>query len=217
VLYSVFAIIVINLVLSGDNAVVIGMAAHRLPANDRRRAITLGGAAAIVLRIILTIPAMYLLRVSGLRITGGLLLIWIAVRLLKEEEESEEGVKVAATMREAIFTILVADLVMSTDNILGVAAASNNNIYLLLFGLIVSMAIIMWMGSIVARLINQFLWLSYIGAAVIAWTGASMIFDDPLLEGKSWTGRNVAYVSAAAITIAVTAFAHWFHRVRRSD
>lgn len=216
-LYSVFAIIVINLVLSGDNAVVIGMAAHRLPVNDRRRAIVLGGAAAIVLRIILTVPAMYLLRVPGLRIVGGLLLIWIAFRLLKEEEESEEGVKVAATMREAIFTILVADLVMSTDNILGVAAASNNNVYLLLFGLIVSMAIIMWMGSIVAGLINRFVWLSYLGAAVIAWTGALMIFEDPLLEGKSWNSRTAAYISAAAITIAVTAFAHWFHRVRDSD
>lgn len=215
-LYSVFAIIVINLVLSGDNAVVIGMAAHRLPVNDRRRAIVLGGAAAIVLRIILTVPAMYLLRVPGLRIVGGLLLIWIAFRLLKEEEESEEGVKVAATMREAIFTILVADLVMSTDNILGVAAASNNNVYLLLFGLIVSMAIIMWMGSIVAGLINRFVWLSYLGAAVIAWTGALMIFEDPLLEGKSWNSRTAAYISAAAITIAVTAFAHWFHRVRDS-
>ena len=210
-LYSIAAIIVINLVLSGDNAVVIGMAAHRLPLHDRRRAIVLGGGAAIVLRIILTIPAMYLLQVRGLGIAGGVLLIWIAFKLLKQEEESEEGVKVAGSMREAIITILVADLVMSTDNILGVAAAAGNNIYLLIFGLIVSMVIIIWMGSIVANLIARFVWLSYVGAAVIAWTGGMMIFDDPLVR---WGNHPIAYVGTASITVGTTIFAHWFHRVR---
>jgi YjbE family integral membrane protein len=217
-LYSVFGIIIIDLVLSGDNAVVIGMAAHRLPVAQRRKAIFVGGGAAIVLRIALTAVAALLLEISGLQLVGGLLLIWIAFRLLKDEEESHEGIKVAGSIREAIFTILVADFVMSTDNVLAVAGASQGSVVLLLFGLIVSMAILMWMGSVVANLINRFFWLSYIGAAVIAWTGALMVFKDPLVLTRAvWLSRPIAYASAAITTVAVTAFAHWFHRVRGAD
>jgi YjbE family integral membrane protein len=216
-LYSIAVIIVVNLVLSGDNAVVIGMAAHRLPPRERRIAIVLGGVAAIVLRVILTVVAARLLQIPGLQIVGGLLLIWIGFKLLKEEEESAEGVKIATTMREAVLTILVADLIMSTDNVLGVAAASRNNYDLLVFGLVVSMAIILWMGSIIASLINRIFWLSYVGAAVIIWTGSLMIFDDPLIKQKGWFSQPVEYISAAAITLAVTSFAHWFHRVRESS
>ena len=214
-LYSLLRIIIIDLVLSGDNAVVIGMAAHRLPPDQRKKAILFGGGAAIAMRITLTAVAALLLQISGLQLLGGVLLIWIAFKLLKQEEESHEGVKAAASMREAIITILIADLVMSTDNVLGVAGASEGSMALLLFGLILSMAILMWMGSMVANLINRFVWLSYIGAAVIAWTGALMIFEDPLLLKRAvWISRPVAYAFSALITIAVTAFAHWFHRVR---
>jgi len=216
-LYSVIQIILIDLFLSGDNAVVIGMAAHRLASTQRRTAILIGGGGAIVLRVILTGIATLLLKITGLQLVGGLLLIWIAFKLLQEEEESKEGLKVAASMREAITTILLADLIMSMDNVLGVAGASNGNLKLLLFGLILSMAIVIWMGSVVANLINRFWWLSYIGAAVIAWTGAIMIFEDRfVLERADWLSRPVAYTSAAVITIAVTVFAHWFHRIRGS-
>jgi YjbE family integral membrane protein len=216
--YSIIRIVIIDLVLSGDNAVVIGMAAHRLPTQQRRQAILIGGCAAIALRMLLTAIAALLLTIPGLQLVGGLLLISIAFKLLKEEEESQEGVKIAGTMREAIITILVADFVMSTDNVLGVAGASNGHVGLLLFGLVFSMAILMWMGSLVANLINRFIWLSYIGAAVIAWTGALMVFEDPLvLDRAAWLTRPVAYASAAIITITVTAFAHWFHRVRGAE
>jgi YjbE family integral membrane protein len=214
-LYSFTRIIVIDLVLSGDNAVVIGMAAHRLPLPQRRQAILIGGAAAIALRIALTAIAALLLQIPGLQLVGGLLLIWIAFKLLKEEEESHEGIKAAASMREAIVTILVADFIMSTDNVLGVAGASAGDISLLLFGLIFSMAILMWMGSLVANLINRFVWLSYLGAAVIAWTGALMILEDPVVLSRAgWLSRPIAYTSAGIVTAMVTAFAHWFHRVR---
>src|SRR4029077_2832387 len=104
--YSVVRIIIINLILSGDNAVVIGMAAHRLPPHQRRMAILFGGIVATILRVILTAVAAFLLLVPGLQVVGGALLIWIAFKLLKEEEESKEGVNIAATMREAIMTIL---------------------------------------------------------------------------------------------------------------
>jgi YjbE family integral membrane protein len=215
--YSIVQIIIIDLVLSGDNAVVIGMAAHRLPLTQRKMAILVGGAGAVVLRVILTAIATLLLKITGLQLVGGLLLIWIAFKLLKGEEESKEGVKVAASMREAVTTILIADLIMSMDNVLGVAGASKGNLKLLLFGLILSMAIVMWMGTLVANLINRFWWLGYIGAAVIAWTGAIMIFEDRfVLERARWLSPAIAYTSAAMITIAVTLFAHWFHRIRGS-
>jgi YjbE family integral membrane protein len=213
--YSVARIILIDLALSGDNAVVIGMAAHRLPARQRRQAILIGGVGAIALRIGLTSVAVLLLKTPILQVAGGLLLIWIGFKLLKEEEESHEGLKAATSMREAIFTILLADLVMSADNVLAVAAASEGQIVLLLFGLIFSMVILMWMGNIVADWLNRFFWLSYFGAAVIAWTGALMIFKDPfVLERLEWASGSVPYVCAAVITVGVTAFAHWFHRIR---
>ena len=214
-LSSLFKIVIIDLVLSGDNAVVIGMAAHRLPYRQRKIAILCGGAAAIGLRITLTAIAAVLLRVSGLQIIGGVLLIWIGFKLLKQEEESHEGIKVAASMREAIVTILIADFIMSLDNVLGVAAASDKDLRLLIFGLLLSMAILMAMGSVVANLINRFGWLSYVGTAVIAWTGATMIFEDPFLtERVAPLNPAVIYGTAGIVTILVLGLAHWFHRRR---
>jgi len=214
-LYSIISIIILDLTLSGDNAVVIGMAAHRLPPPQRKAAIVIGGAAAILLRLSLRVVTVYLLRITGLLLVGGLLLMWIAFKLLKEEEESAEGLPAAGSMRKAITTILLADVVMSLDNILAVAGASQGNTTLLVFGLVLSMAILMLMGSMVADLLNRFTWLSYLGAAVIAWTGAIMIFEDRLVMMRAaWINRPIAYAFAAVITLAVTGFAHWFHRVR---
>jgi len=217
-LTSLIRIIVIDLALSGDNAVVIGMAAHRLPPKQRRTAILIGGAAAIGLRVTLTIIAAFLLLVPGLELVGGLLLIWIGFRLLEQEEESHEGVKVASTMREAIITILVADFIMSLDNVLGVAGASEGNVGLLLFGLILSMAILMFMGNLVAELLNRFWWLAYLGSGVIAWTGTLMVIKDPLIARYlPFLLRVNVYVYAVAVTIATLAAAHWYHRVRKID
>jgi YjbE family integral membrane protein len=215
-LANLVRIVIIDLALSGDNAVVIGMAAHRLPPKQRRTAIVIGGAAAIALRVILTIVAAFLLLVPGLQLVGGLLLIWIGFRLLEQEEESHEGVKIASTMREAVITILVADFIMSTDNVLGVAGASGGNIALLFFGLILSMAILMFMGNLVAELLNRFWWLAYLGSGVIAWTGTVMFIKDPLIGRYLpiilWVHK---YVYASGITVATVAAAHWYHRMRK--
>jgi YjbE family integral membrane protein len=212
---SVLSIILIDLVLSGDNAVVIGLAAHRLPLQQRKMAILLGGGAAIVLRMGLTAVAALLLQIPILQLVGGLLLLWIAVRLLAAEEESHEGIKAAASLRQAIVTILVADFIMSTDNVLGVAGASHGDVGLLLFGLVLSMAILMFMGSLVANVVNRIWWLAYVGSAVIAWTGVTMIFEDSVVhQHLGWLGDLAEHSIAAAVTIATLLFAHWFHRVR---
>ena len=217
-LTSLIRIVIIDLALSGDNAVVIGMAAHRLPPKQRRQAILIGGGAAIGLRIVLTIIAAFLLLVPGLELVGGLLLIWIGFRLLEQEEESHEGVKVASTMKEAVTTILVADFIMSTDNVLGVAGASEGNVALLLFGLILSMAILMFMGNLVADLLNRFWWLAYVGSGVIAWTGTLMVIKDPLIgRYLPFLLRVNQYIFAVLVTISTLAAAHWYHRVRDAE
>lgn len=213
-LSSIMRIVLIDLVLSGDNAVVIGMAAHRLEPKQRRLAIVFGGTAAIVLRIALTAVAAMLLQIDGLRVIGGVLLVWIGFKLLGGEEESHGGVKVAHSLKDAIVTILIADFIMSLDNVLGVAAASEGDMRLLLFGLILSMAILMFMGSVVANLVNKYWWLSYVGSAVIVWTGALMVFEDSFAARHLEFSEVQEHVIAAVVTIVTLSFAHWFHRVR---
>src|SRR5579884_1263934 len=199
-IWPVISIVFINIVLSGDNAVVIGMAAHRLPPEQRRMAIVFGGSAAIVLRIALTATAALLMEIHGLRLLGGLLLVWIGFKLLKQEEDAAEGFKAAGTMREAIVTILVADLIMSLDNVIGVAAASNDNLVLLTFGLVLSMAILMFAGGLLAGMIDKFAWLAYAGSAVIVWTGVSLIFEDPFLARPLPPAASLKYGVAGLVT-----------------
>lgn len=211
-LSQILRIVIMDLVLSGDNAVVIGLAAHSLEPKQRRQAILLGGAAAVGLRIALTAVAAFLLQLRGLQAAGGILLIWIAIKLLKQEEESHAGLKSAATMRGAIVTILLADFMMSLDNVLAVASASEGNIGLLVFGLLLSMGILMFMGSLVADLVNRFWWLVYIGSGVIAWTGALMFFEDPLVHTRFPVGKVFLHLISAGITGATLFLAHWLHR-----
>lgn len=215
-LSRVIRIILIDLVLSGDNAIIIGMAAHRLPPKQRKTAIFIGGAAAVGIRILLTFIAAVLLRIPGLQLGGGILLVWIGFRLLEKEEESHEGISVASSMKEAVITILVADFIMSTDNVLGVAAASGGSLGLLTFGLLLSMAILLFMGNLVSNMINKFWWLAYLGSAVIVWTGSLMLIEDPILvRYLPFEGEAGDYIFGIVITTATLVYAHWFHRVRQ--
>ena len=210
--WRVIRIIIMDLVLSGDNAVVIGMAAHRLEPRQRKAAILIGGGAACVLRIALTAIAALLLRLKGLQLLGGLLLLWIGFKLLRQEEESHEGVKAAVSMKGAVTTILVADFIMSVDNVLAVAAASEGHLGLLVFGLIFSMAILMFMGNLVADLINKAWWLAYVGSGVIAWTGAAMFFEDPLVHTRVPLEGLALHIPSAIITLATLSIAHTFRK-----
>ncbi|RAL25914.1 TerC family protein [Thermoflavimicrobium daqui] len=175
-----FNIIVLDLILSGDNAVVIGMAARSLPAEQRKKAIMFGTAAAIVLRAALTAIAAYLLKIPFLMTIGGLLLLWIAVKLLIEEEKETE-ISVGNNMRSAIKTIIIADVVMSLDNVLAVAGAAHGNIILVLFGLALSIPIIMWGSKLIATIMDKFPWIVYLGSAILGYTAGDLIVGDKLV------------------------------------
>ena len=216
----IIQIILIDLVLSADNAVVIGMAAHPLPPRQRRLAIVLGGGAAVLLRVVLTGVAAWLLGLPALKAIGGLLLLWIAYRLLEHDDASKD-VKAASTLRAAITTILIADVVMSLDNVLGVAAASGGDIALLVFGLLVSMGIVMFGGGLFANLIDRLWWLAYAGAAVIAWTGSEMLQEDAIVVGLGSLPLFLEIAVNVVVTVAVVGLAHVVHRrpqvLRRSE
>jgi YjbE family integral membrane protein len=217
----VVQIVLIDLVLSADNAVVIGMAAHPLPPRQRQMAILFGGGVAILLRVVLTGGAALLLGLPALRAIGGLLLLWIAYRLLEREDTGNADVRVASTLRGAIATILLADVVMSLDNVLGVAGASDGDLALLIFGLLVSMAIVMLGGGLFADLIDRLRWLAYVGAAVIAWTGAEMIQEDAIVAGLADLPLTLEISVNVLVTVAVVGVAHYVHRrqpvLRRSE
>ncbi|WP_456412533.1 TerC family protein [Oceanithermus profundus] len=177
-LLGLFSIVLIDLVLSGDNAVVIGMAVRDLPGRLRRRAILMGTLGAIGLRVTFTILAALLLSVPFLRALGGVALFWIAAKLLGGEEE-EARVGSAASFWQAVTLIIVADFTLSLDNVLAVAGAAGGHLGLLVFGLMLSIPILMLGSAAIAQLLNRWPWLSLLGSLVIVWAGAQLISHDP--------------------------------------
>ena len=206
ILGAVLTIVAIDLVLSGDNAVVIGMAARRLAPDLRRRAIIWGGAGAVVLRIAFTILAALLLHVPLLQAAGGMLLLWIAFKLLRPERAAHEVVEQADSLAAAIRTIIIADAVMSRDNMLAVGGASHGNLWLLLFGLGLSIPILLLGSSVIARLIGRYPWLNYAGAAILVYTAMEMVFNDDIVQDNFNVSDPVEYGISAAVVVLVTAF-----------
>jgi len=174
-------IILLNVVLSGDNAVVIAMACRNLPARQQNKAIFWGSSGAIVLRIILTFVAVGLLELPYLKIIGGLLLIYIAVNLLKGDEEGD--VKASGSMIGAVRTIVIADLVMSLDNVVAIAGAAHNDILLIIIGLAVSIPLIVWGSQLLMKLMHRFPIIIILGAALLGYTSGEMITEDPIMSG----------------------------------
>jgi YjbE family integral membrane protein len=181
-LLKVLQIILIDVVLSGDNAVVIAMAAHKLPDHQRKLAIRWGGAIAILMRIAFTVLMALLLMLPGVRLIGGLVLVWIACKLLLDEQSDEDlelgGGKPKRSTWAAVRMIFVADFVMSLDNMLAVAGAAGERWWMVVMGLIVSIAIIMFCSSLIALLMNRYHWIVYLGAAILAFTAGEMIMGD---------------------------------------
>ncbi|MCI4429499.1 MAG: YjbE family putative metal transport protein [Burkholderiales bacterium] len=194
---ALLQIIGINIVLSGDNAVVIALAARSLPAAQQRRAVAWGSGAAVVMRIVLTIVAVEVLRLPYLKLVGAGLLLWIAVQLLLPEHESGEGgVAATSNLASAIRTILVADLVMSLDNVIGVAAAAKDSITLLVTGLAVSIPIVVFASTLLLTLMSRFPVIITIGAALLGWVAGEMAVSDPAL--KDWVEVHAAYLHYVA-------------------
>jgi YjbE family integral membrane protein len=204
------AIIGVNIVLSGDNAVVIALAARSLPPKQQKAAIFWGSGAAIVMRIILTIVAVELLRLPYLKLVGAALLLWIAVQLLiPEEEEGDSGPNVSG-LGAAIRTILIADLVMSLDNVIAVAAAAKGSIILLVLGLGISIPLVIFGSTMLLKLMDRFPVIITIGAALLGWTAGEMAITDPAV--KDWIDATAAWlhtVAPAAGAVAVVAVGKW--------
>ncbi|WP_457638092.1 TerC family protein [Oceanithermus sp.] len=180
-LVGLFSIVLIDLVLSGDNAVVIGMAVRDLPGQLRNQAILVGTLGAIGLRVTFTILAALLLEVPYLRTAGGFLLFWIAAKLVRADEE-EAHVNSASSFWQAVALIIVADFTLSLDNILAVAGAANGHLGLLTFGLFLSIPILMLGSAAIASLLNRWPWLNWLGALIIVWAGAQLISHDPSIH-----------------------------------
>src|SRR5262245_14202617 len=167
------AIIVIDLVLAGDNAIVIALAARNLPPHLRHRAIVWGTAGAIVVRTAMTLVVVWLLRIPGLLLLGGAALVWIAAKLLKQEESETHGEAASAhTFWGAMKTIVVADAMMGLDNVLAVAGAAHGSFLLVVLGLLISIPIVIWGSRLILVWVDRFPALVYIGAGVLAWTAA---------------------------------------------
>ena len=177
------AIVVIDLVLAGDNAIVIALAARNLPKEHQRKAILWGTVGAILVRTSLTMGMLWLLKVPGLMIAGGALLLWIAYRLLTGDDGGRDhDVAPAASFWAAMRTIVIADTVMGLDNVLAVAGAAHGSILLVVVGLLISIPIVVWGSTLILHWLERFPSLLYVGGAVLAWTAVKMITGEPFLE-----------------------------------
>lgn len=197
-------IIWINIILSGDNAVVIALAARSLPPHQQKKAILFGSGAAVVLRIVLTVVAAHLLQLSFLQVVGGLLLLYIGVQLLSEEEEEEDGgAKEGGGLMAAVRTILIADLVMSLDNVIAVAAAAKGSDLLLLLGLAISIPLVIFGSTLMIKLMERFPIIVTLGAALIGWVGGETIVSDVALKDVLAANPWLHYAAAAAGAVFV--------------
>ena len=217
---SLGAIIWVNLLLSGDNAVVIALAARSLPAKQQKTAVFWGSAAAIVLRVVLTIFAVALLQLPWLKLVGGVLLLWIGVKLLVPEDGDEEGVEASDSLVQAVKTILIADLVMSLDNVIAVAAAAEQGppqlkVVLLVLGLAISIPIVIFGSTLMLRMMERFPVIITLGGALLGYIAGEIMATDPAI--KSWVAERAAWlvhykVAGAAGALFVVGVGLWLAR-----
>jgi YjbE family integral membrane protein len=211
------SIILANIVLSGDNAVVIALAARSLPAQQQKKAIFWGSGAAIVMRIVLTLIAVEMLRWPYLKIVGGLLLLYIGVSLLVEDEDGEGTEERAGGLLSAIRTILVADLVMSLDNVLAVAAAAKGDTPLLVIGLAISIPLIIFGSTLLLKVMERLPIIITLGAALLGFLAGEMIFTDPALTARfGELSPDVVNGAGAVGAVLVVAGGLWLQRRARA-
>ncbi|ANS74973.1 hypothetical protein AWM70_10475 [Paenibacillus yonginensis] len=197
---ALFSIILIDLVLAGDNAIVIGLAARNVPKADQKKVILWGTVGAIVVRVIMTVLVVQLLNIPGLRLAGGLALIWIAYKLLVEEKKHD--ITAGTRMWAAIRTIIIADTMMGLDNVLAVAGAAHGDMTMVIIGLAISVPIMVWGSTMILKLTERFPIVITIGSAVLAWTAAKMLVEEPLIH--DWFALGIVkYGFEALVIIAV--------------
>ncbi|MFC5700612.1 TerC family protein [Cohnella faecalis] len=203
-------ILLVNIVLSGDNAVVIAMASRNLPDDLRKRAIWWGAMGAVALRIVLSIAAVALLDVPSVRIVGSLLLIYIAVQLLTDDGEAKE-VRSSASLGKAIGIILLSDLIMSLDNVLAIASIAHNNLWLMALGIALSIPLIVWGSQLILKVLHRFPALVWIGAAVLGYTAGEMLEGVDAVERilPGWGAWGLGWVPVAAAAVTLLAGAVW--------
>ena len=195
---ALLAIILIDLVLAGDNAIVIALAARNLPPEHQNKAIMWGTVGAIVVRSAMTVGVVWLLKIPGLMLVGGLGLLWIAYKLIADTSDDEHEGPSATTFWGAMKTIIVADALMGVDNVLGVAGAANGDFTLVVIGLLISIPIVVFGSKLVLRLVERFPVIIQLGAAVLAFTAAQMVINEKLLDPVFDGGETINLIARIA-------------------
>ncbi|MBD8882384.1 TerC family protein [Rhodanobacter sp. 7MK24] len=212
-LSGLMAIVLLDLVLAGDNAIVIALAARNLPGTLRKRAVLWGTVGAVAVRIVLSALLIWLLRLPGLMLLGGVLLLPIAWKLLKQNDAAHE-VSAADGFWSALRTIIVADALMGVDNVLAIAGASHGNLPLLTLGLLISVPLVVWGSTLILRLIERFPVIVYLGAGTITWTAVRMIAHDHLLHELFDAHHGLTHALGLLVAVCVCAVG-WWRRHRR--
>jgi len=214
---AVGSIVLIDLVLAGDNAVVIAMAVKNLHGKKRHLGIILGSGGAVVVRVVCTFLVSQLLNMQYVKLIGGAVIIWIAVKLLTQGAEEECHGKEAQTIWQALWIIIVADMSMGIDNMLAVGAASHGNFFLLLFGLILSIPFVVFMSTVLARLMDRYPVILWIGAALLGKVGGEMMATDPFVVGLFNLPHWAEYASMAFFVVFVCGFSKWLLSRKREN
>jgi YjbE family integral membrane protein len=202
-LFGVFSIILIDLTLAGDNALVIAMAVRSLPRRERRIGTAFGAAGAVLLRIALTIFAARLLRIPYVQLAGGLFIVWIAVKVLVDASDPPDSAPAPKRLLQAIWYVVFADLTMSTDNILAIAGASKGSVPLIVFGLCVSIPFVVFASNLLADLMNRYPATIYLGGAILGQVGGEMILKDPFVAGILHPTDTLRYVVEGVLIVTV--------------
>jgi len=213
---AVMSIVLIDLVLAGDNAVVIAMAVRNLPGKQRLWGIALGAGAAVVVRVIATFLVAQLLNIQFIKLVGGAVIIWIAVKLLTECADEECKDHECGSIWQAVWIIIVADMSMGIDNMLAVGAASHGNLFLLLFGLVLSIPFVVFMSNILSKLMNRYPIILWLGAGILGKVGGEMMITDPWVHGLLNPPKWVEYAVMVFFVAFVCGLSKWIANRRKA-
>jgi YjbE family integral membrane protein len=216
-LSGLISVIIVNVILSGDNAVVIAMAVRSLPRSQRKKGIIIGAAGAVLLRIVLTFFVARMLQTPYLKLIGGLVIVWLAVKLFADVTPEDEVDQEAGTIWQAFKIIVIADITMSLDNMLGVGAASRGNVFLLIFGLATSIPIMIFASNLLSMLMDKYPIILYFGAALLGKVGGEMIITDPAVTQILTPSEFFIYIVEGGVAIGVIiAGKLWVRLMRRN-